>query len=253
MNNFKYLKEVIVIFEKYIQEFGGQVVPCSTEEINILESMLSQTYRLPAAYKEFLLYGGKKMAGLFSIANFSYQNAKYWLEHRGEIFDIIYGEDSDAQLPPDMFVIEEYLGTSVAYFRLTEGEDPPVYRWDENGTLRGLEVAKKIQDSFSECIKHHIRLKGCHKMRQKISKMLKAKKSPRGQQFWIPRFTELKEGVTLQDLTGHYFGFYVVDDLEEAADNCGLSFESYLEELSGWKCRKVSEDDTEVRFFPPKT
>ena len=251
MENFKYLTEVIILFEKYLKEFGGQVVPCTHEEVNILELMLPQPYRLPAAYKEFLLYGGKKMAGLFSIANFSYQNAKYWLEHRGEIFDIIYGEDSDAQLPPDMFVIEEYLGTSVAYFRLTEGEDPPVYRWDEDGTLRGLEAAKKLQDSFSECLKNCIRIKGRYKMGQKINRLLKAKTPPRGQQFWLPTCNEFREGVPPETLS-KYLGI-APQEVQKITALVGLDLDSYLEELSGWKCRKVAEDDNEVRFFPPET
>ena len=40
--------------------------------------------------------------------------------------------------------------------------------------------------------------------------------------------------------------------LKEIAAILKLDPDSYLEELSGWKCRKVSEDDTEVRFFPPE-
>ena len=250
MENFKYLTEVIILFEKYLKEFGGQVVPCTHEEVNILESMLPQPYRLPAAYKEFLLYGGKEMADLFNLADISYQIAKFWLEHREEIFDIIYGEDSDAQLPPDMFVIEEHLGGSVGYFRLTEGEDPPVYYWYE-GDQGGLEVAQKDHDSFSDYLINLIRIKGTYNMGRKINKSLKAKTPPRGQQFWLPTCNEFREGVPPETLS-KYLGI-VPQEVQEITALVGLDLDSYLEELSGWKCRKVAEDDNEVRFFPPET
>ncbi|MGF1485813.1 MAG: hypothetical protein ACFBSE_01730 [Prochloraceae cyanobacterium] len=61
MEKFKYLKEIIIILQTFIKEYGGQIVPCNNEEINVLESMLPHPYHLPAAYKEFLLYSGKNI------------------------------------------------------------------------------------------------------------------------------------------------------------------------------------------------
>jgi len=147
MNRFKYLEEVIIIFEKFLKEFGGEVVPCTNKEIDILESMLPHPYHLPAAYKEFLLYSGKNIVGHSFTGDIFYHGVKYWIENRKEIVEIIYGEDSDSQLPLDIFVIHEYLGGSVEYFKLTEGEDPPVYSWNEEDG-GGLEVAKKNQFFF---------------------------------------------------------------------------------------------------------
>ena len=47
-------------------------------------------------------------------------------------------------------------------------------------------------------------------------------------------------------------GYSRLKELEEALSLIGLDRDSYLEELSGWKCRKITEDDNEIRFFPQK-
>ena len=43
-----------------------------------------------------------------------------------------------------------------------------------------------------------------------------------------------------------------IEVFKKALSLTGLDRDSYLEELSGWKCRKVSENNSEVRFFPPE-
>ena len=250
MTQFKYLRQVIVIFEKIIAEFRGEVVGCTVEEVNIFELMLPQPYRLPAAYKEFLFYGGKQMVGYSQLENMSYEEFVFWCENKQEICDFIFEtEDSNAQLPPEMFILNVHLADSFAYLKLTEGEDPPVYTWKKSDG-GGLETVKKYSSSFSKFLKSEIRVHLIFWRGSVISQKIEVKQPPRGQQLWIPTSNEFKEGVSSKELS-KYFGI-TPQRVQKITTLVGLDRDSYLEELSGWKCRKISENNSEVRFFPPE-
>lgn len=247
MVQLKFLEEINVIIEKFLSEFGGEVIPCTQEEVDALELMLPNSYCLPAAYKEFLLYCGKKMGKLFEGGfSFSYKMAKFQLEHENrDILKMVRVWNRESQLPPDIFVLTQHLTSYFDYFKLTEGENPPVYSWcDEDEG--GLEVAQKEYDSFSDYLRDQIRITTIELKKGVISK-LEAKNPPRSQQFWVPTRQEISQGIALLNLI-RYFGFYSVNRLEQAAALCGLDPNSYLEELSGWQARQV---DGETRFFPP--
>ena len=110
MVEFKYLQEIILILEKLLAKFGGEVIPCTQEEVNELESMLPSQYHLPAAYKEFLLYGGKQISNLFGYIDSSYRSAKVLLEYNYQyVIHLLETEGSNARLPDDIFVICEHL------------------------------------------------------------------------------------------------------------------------------------------------
>jgi hypothetical protein len=59
-------------------------VPCTAEEVAALDALVAP-HHLPAAYVEFLRYGGKELAGVFHGLNFTY-------------FDLTEGDD-----PPTYF------------------------------------------------------------------------------------------------------------------------------------------------------
>ena len=259
MTQFKYLEEVIKIFEKFLFEFSEklphtQVIGCNSSEVKMLEATLPPIYKFPAAYKEFLLYGGKEMAGIFHDMEcyFSYKEV---LKNKGDTGRdyatyLIRTWDPDAELPPDMFLLSTHISAYFEYFRLTEGDNPPVYAWNEEDE-GGTEVIEKMHDCFSDYLRDLIRTEAILLIPYITDEKLAAKKPPRGQQFWLPTRTEEIKGITYRNLM-RYFGFRLFDDLEKASDMCGLDSCSYLEELSGWKCRKVTEDDSEIRFFPPE-
>ena len=261
MQNFKYIQKAIIIFERFMADLGEydcwmesqrKVIGCTLEEVNSLELMLPAPYSLPTAYKEYLLYGGRNMGNLFHLADFSYNVAKILIDYgyKGYL-EVLQCWNPNTQLPPDIFIFCEHESSYYfEYFLLGEGEDPPVYSWYE-GDQGGLEVAQKDHDSFSDYLINLIRIKATYRMATKTRTKLEANKPPRGQQFWLPTRTDNLEGITLRNLI-EYLGFYNFQKLEEAAALAGLDPYSYLEELSGWKCRKVSEDNTEVRFFPPE-
>lgn len=247
MKKFKYINKEIEIFERLVQTFGGEVIPATPDEINTLESLLPSSYSLPAAYKEFLLYGGKKMGSLFEGGfDFSLNAVTFHLKNRKEIFEIIHEDDSNEELPTDLFVLVEHGGGYVEYFLQREGDNPPVYSYSE-ADGDGLEVSKKIHNSFSDFLLEQIRIHGMHLLKRKNWLKLSARQPPRGQQFWLPKIIEESEGIGEKDLV-FKLGLGNFQTLEEAASLSRLDPYSYLEELSGWKAHKI---DDEVRFFPP--
>ena len=155
MNRIKYLAELICEFESIIQEFGAESIGCSEQEISNLESMLSPPYKLPLAYKEFLLYGGKRMGNLFRGIDISYSMVECLMKNKyRDIIQMIKPWYSEIKLPPDLFIINQHLGSNFTYFRLTEGEDPPIYWWEEGEG--GLEVSAKESERFSEFLHNKI-------------------------------------------------------------------------------------------------
>jgi hypothetical protein len=248
----QYIKEVILIFEKTLEDFGGNVIPCTQEQVDALESMIKPPYHLPGAYKEFLKYGGMEMGDLFGVSAFSYRTAKLMLETRNADFiDALSYWQELSEVPADMFIISEHLGAFFDYFKLTEGEDPPVYSWDET-KHGGLEAAYKRYDSFSDFLRAMIRVDRIYSMPKLISKKKEAKQPLRGVQFWDFTPQEQTEGVEDKTLI-EYFGFWSDHSLTEAATLCGLSPEQYLEELTGWKCQKVVKNgELKTYFFPPR-
>ena len=250
MTQFKYLQEIIIILEKFLTKFGGKVIPCTQKEIDELESMLHSQYHLPLAYKEFLLYGGKQISNLFGYIDSSYRSAKVLLGHNYQyVIHLLEMEDSNARLPDDIFVICEHLDCHFTYLLLTEGEDPPIYWWEKG--KGGLETSQKKHDYFSDYLREKISIATTYANFWSAFNKLLEKKPLRGNQFWIPSRVNLTEGITCEVLMD-LLGYSRLKELEEALSLTGLDRDSYLEELSGWKCRKVREDDTKVRFFPPE-
>ena len=253
VTKFKYINEAVEIFEKLIEDYGSQientkVIPCSIKEVNALESKLSPPYKLPAAYKEFLLYGGTEMAGLSGVSDIFYGKAKLLLNYPNEAYDLFCDEELEGQAPPaEMFFITEYLGAYTAYFQLDEGDDPPVYEWKEEYGDNELDTVKKSHNSFSEYLKKLIISYLLLRRRTTIDENLDNNNPPRGKQFWIATDVELVQGLTYPKQMDA-LGFIQYIQLEKAASLSGLDPYSYLEELSGWKAQKVGD---EIRFFPP--
>ena len=157
MTQFKYLKRIVTALKKFPPgKFEKEVIPCTLEEVEALESILPHPYHLPEAYKEFLLCGGKKMGILFRLSDLSYEIAKIFLENKyRSIMCMLEADDKNARLPSDIFVISEHGGYNFTYFLLTEGENPPIYWWEEG--KGGLEFSQKQHNSFSEYLEEIIR------------------------------------------------------------------------------------------------
>jgi SMI1-KNR4 cell-wall len=254
MRQFQYLKEFLIIFEEFLALTGGEVIPCTSTEVDILESMLPHPYRLPLAYKEFLLYGGHRMGKLTSAAELYYGAAEIELEDGYNEFWIcrLRALTYNIRLPSDIFVIMEHQAAHYKFFLLTEGEDPPVYIWNEKEDGKGGLVDCPKYDSFSDYLKWQLRIATGYKLGFS-RRDVEAGNHPRGKKFWVPVDRDFQEGITRNDLIGA-FGYIWVSTFEEDITKAGLDPDSYLEELSGWRKRQVTENGTTTtRFFPPET
>ena len=248
---FKYINEAVEIFEKMLEDYGShmnntKVIPCTIEDVEAFESKLSSPLKLPAAYKEFLLYGGSKMGDLSGVLDISYGMARICLEDPNEVYDLFCDEELEGKVPPEMFFLTERLGAYVAYFMLNEGDDPPIYTWSERDG-DGLDTVKKSYNSFSDFFKSLVISKLGFVRRKAIDTNLENNIQPRGEQFWIATDVELVQGITKNRLS-RALGFIQYRYLEKAASLSELDPYSYLEELSGWKAHKIGD---EVRFSPP--
>jgi SMI1/KNR4 family protein SUKH-1 len=149
----RYLQPIADMLAPALAVATATLVPCSADEITALEALVAP-HRLPAAYREFLAYGGKQLAGVFGSVDFSY--ALVWTEREHGNRDIrrmLEAWDRNAVLPESVFVINEHLGSSFTYFDLGEGDDPPVYFWEEGSG--GLDTAVREHDTFSAFVLIH--------------------------------------------------------------------------------------------------
>lgn len=122
-NQINFLDEVIFILKK--NSIG--LIPCDTEEIGKLE--LYFNVRLPLAFVEYLQtmgkYSGKVNEGTDCFYDDLFQ-LKEWA------FLLLKENKVGISLPNDAFVFSMHQGYQFYFFRLSEGEDPPVYSYDEN-------------------------------------------------------------------------------------------------------------------------
>ncbi len=108
---------------------------CSEKELEQLEKHIEA--KLPKGYREFLILMGHR-AGIFNRgSNFLYKDLFDLTDLTKEIL-----RSGPFELPNDAFVIFSHQGCIFAYFKLSEGEYPPIYtymemeprpkRWAEN-------------------------------------------------------------------------------------------------------------------------
>jgi hypothetical protein len=107
------------------------LVPCTEAEVKTLEQQIHQ--RLPAAYREFLLWAGYGGAFLMLGDTVFYPDLplnQYAVE--------LLQEDGTEVLPPDAFVFSMHQGYQFYFFPTMEGNNPPVYYYLQPGiTDRG--------------------------------------------------------------------------------------------------------------------
>ncbi|MDF2188612.1 SMI1/KNR4 family protein [Paraflavitalea sp. CAU 1676] len=108
-----------------VVKFHELVKPCSEHDIIALEK--SMDIRLPATYKKFLLSMGHK-AGNFWVGTEGF----YHFLFRAKVStEELIEENSLSPLPDDAFPFWMHQGYMAAYFRLSDGDDPPVYLYSE--------------------------------------------------------------------------------------------------------------------------
>lgn len=129
--------------------------PCTEDEVKALEEKLGRT--LPEAYKEFLLWMGKGVGkgNLMAGEDFFVWNWEKEQEMLKLVRELFEEDEFPGELPEDAFVFLFHQGYSFLFFRLSEGDDPPVYLWIESETS-----FQKISEHFSDWLLERIELHG---------------------------------------------------------------------------------------------
>lgn len=105
-----------------------RLVGAGEEEIRDLETELG--IRLPEVYRRFLRAMGHSAGPLFVGSDYSLSQ-RHRLRLRKSAERVIERTGTDWQLPDDAFVFLMHHGYQFLFFRLREGDDPPVYRFSD--------------------------------------------------------------------------------------------------------------------------
>jgi hypothetical protein len=158
----KYIHAAIDALEQWPGFANESVVPCTEQEVAAMAARIPGG-RIPDAYRELLAYGGRKLGGVYGGIDISYEMSWALLSHDyRDIVAMIRPWDKDVVLPPELFVQNEHFGSNFTFVRLDEGDDPPVYFWEEGEG--GLDVATREHDTFSvfliDLVQKHISRRG---------------------------------------------------------------------------------------------
>ena len=139
-----YLEKVKArIEELQSRQVVGRLVPCSVEEVHVLEEQLGRT--LPAVYREFLLLMGQRAGGLLGGTNWLYEDLNVIQE---DAVELMQRDRFPVLLPPDTFVFLMHQRYQFGFFRLTEGDDPPVYFYMESDDEISLKISASHYSIF---------------------------------------------------------------------------------------------------------
>lgn len=111
------IKDLVI----YLKREGCELIPCTNKEVADLESYFGAKF--PIVYKEFLLAMGKGADRYMRGSNIFFDKI---LKLKSWARDLIR-ENGLNPLPETAFVFWMHQGYQMAFFKLNEGGNPPVY------------------------------------------------------------------------------------------------------------------------------
>jgi hypothetical protein len=136
-----YLDAVKARFAELKLAPAHEVVPCTHDEIAVLEHQLALT--LPAVYQEFLLWMGHSAGGFLRGSSCFYRQL---VALQTAAVDLLNENQFPTVLPPDAFVFFMHQGYQFNFFRWKEGDNPSVCFYGEGTTEATFSV---IYPTFS--------------------------------------------------------------------------------------------------------
>jgi len=137
-----YLDEAKRLFTELNVDEPGSLKPCTEEEVSALEQRVGRP--LPGAYREFLLWMGHGAGRFLAGTHFLYEQLPQLKEWATELLE---ENDFPEPLPDDALVFLMHQGYQFMFFRLSEGDDPPVFYYHEAVHKNSFE---RKYDSLSE-------------------------------------------------------------------------------------------------------
>ena len=152
-----YLEDII----KKMEQAGVTLTGCSEEEIKEINGLANK--ELPKCYIEFLESMGNETSADESRENWyfnypGFQGSTVFypsIKYLNETWtDQLIEDGSTLELPVDAFVFYDHQGYLCAFFNLNEGNNPPVYGYQEG--YEGEEFPK-IADSLQSFYERHLK------------------------------------------------------------------------------------------------
>lgn len=164
-----YLDQLKTQFETLQMVPPQLVVPCTEDEVHQLEQTLG--LRLPLAYREFLLWMGHYAGGYLAGYDWRFEalfHLKEWA------LELLEENQSTEILPEDAIVFFMNQGYRFMFFRVSEGENPPVYEYSEIIKPRRFRL---VFQQFSEFVSYHLEEARQHieKVKSDISELRKSR------------------------------------------------------------------------------
>jgi hypothetical protein len=121
-------------------------ISCSQTEIQALETAIG--FSLPSAYIQNFLIPLGKGAGVFLQGEDCFYDQLLDLQSGAR--ELLLEEKFPEVLPADAFVFWMHQGYQFAFFRIGEGEDPPVYHFEEG---QESQTFQRIHDRLSDFLR----------------------------------------------------------------------------------------------------
>ena len=115
------MTKYLTFLKDHLDEIEGWIEPCSIEEIRTYENV--HNISLPKAYVEFLLLIGRSSGDLFYGSDVSL----IYIDQMHSDGNKILRRNQQPQLTNNEIVFYMHQNYSFCYFRLNEGDDPPIY------------------------------------------------------------------------------------------------------------------------------
>ncbi len=122
-----YLDKAKATVEQFNLVLPGSIVPCTIEEVEGVEKQFG--VKLPAAYKEYLLWMGRAANRFFIGINCFYEDLE---DNRSTAVEILKRDNLWNEFTQDAFFFSMYDQFQFHFFKLSEGDDPRVFHYMEN-------------------------------------------------------------------------------------------------------------------------
>lgn len=110
---------------RFLEQQGCRLRGCSEQQVDLIEQHFA--VKLPSTYVAFLLRMGKE-AGSFMLGSSAFYDEIYSLR---EYAIELLAENNFKPLPDNAFVFFMHQGYQFGFFDVSEGDNPPVYYYNE--------------------------------------------------------------------------------------------------------------------------
>ena len=134
--------------EKLFREIRrrGEGAKPATEEQMVQLQQFAGEKKLPQAYLEFMREMGNELYNSFMVGESCFMNEIFDLKEGA--LELLEENESKLTLTDDDFVFWMSQGYMFGFFKLNEGDNPPVYFYSEDREDRYIKIAHSLTDFY---------------------------------------------------------------------------------------------------------